>query len=860
MRKGISWLLTLALIVSMMAVSGLSVSAATFDKGDVNGDGVVTTADVRHMLSMLTREEAFLGAQSDAADINGNVVVNTVDARQLLRQTVNELGLPTTISLLAPREDMWVNPVRTAWGMKCVVGETKLANGGTVFTNYGDGWTWPFTVHTYEQKIWLPEDAVIEYDITVQNGATSIDLYADSTVSSVFADAQPDGRAGCRLNSYISENVDAGSGDLPSGTYKGTIPVSSLTIADTYRENGMIRLGAIKIYTVGNNKSTVTINKLTVSAICEPLAAKVSTDPYKALRPTLFDKTEVAGLSSLTGMELYADGERSAATSVNTAADNKKLYQTAYEQRVVNYPDGYQVDIPADWKPDFTLAELRTRYTSSDYSLTITKEDKNPYKGADGWNTYLTEWLNRYIASNSFLSANGMTYRRSPATITDLLSGYTILVYDIALRDKTGIAMPYYSIAIIRKTLDYKNFHLMVLKSAAPTEPVMDRLLASFTPITPQGKAVNTQQQYEQILPANWTEETKAYYNKLCTQDTTDFGFFTHSMVPTNDSNYQNQYRKIQSEYTRLKTAMDFKYDIMPTYTHLSWYGSYNDFPLDMANAFAGGNGFNGKPVLQFTYQFTNNNNSDMYAKNPMFDILRGTHDAQFRKIARDIKTYGKPVLFRLNNEMNTDWTSYSGMVTLLDPDIFVQTWQRLYNIFKQEGVNNCIWIFNPIAATTPYCNWGEHLCFMPGAEYVQALGLTSYEMGNEATLRSFRSHYLETYEKNVVNFDNLPWIISEFAAGAGGEKIFDWSTKSYQNTVRGRNEAKQAEWVKEMFEELSNPNNAYCNKIKGAVWFSTNDSVNIDGTYYVVNFLALESSLDQTLAAFKEGFASRGK
>ena len=41
----------------------------------------------------------------------------------------------------------------------------------------------------------------------------------------------------------------------------------------------------------------------------------------------------------------------------------------------------------------------------------------------------------------------------------------------------------------------------------------------------------------------------------------------------------------------------------------------------------------------------------------------------------------------------------------------------------------NAIWIWNPFGTTYPYCSWGEDLCYFPGAEYVQLLGGTSYEM-----------------------------------------------------------------------------------------------------------------------------------
>lgn len=276
-----------------------------------------------------------------------------------------------------------------------------------------------------------------------------------------------------------------------------------------------------------------------------------------------------------------------------------------------------------------------------------------------------------------------------------------------------------------------------------------------------------------------------------------------------------------------------------------------------MAEEFAGGNGFNGKPVLQFTYQFTESNNGNLGGYNPSFDILRGRYDDQFRRLAQDIKSYGKPVLFRLNNEMNTDWTSYSGICALLDPDIFRMTWSRLYGIFEEEGVDNCIWIFNPIAVSCPYSNWGEALNYMPDPSQMQALGLTYYEMGNGTSLMSFESMYKTLYEINMPYFDNYPWIISEFAAGCGGEKLYDYGISAYRDTVLGRNQAQQAQWIADMFEAFSHYGEEgyeYLSHIKGAIWFSCNDYADIDGKTYIINYLDLAPELTQSLAAFREG------
>ena len=323
----------------------------------------------------------------------------------------------------------------------------------------------------------------------------------------------------------------------------------------------------------------------------------------------------------------------------------------------------------------------------------------------------------------------------------------------------------------------------------------------------------------------DWNEETAAYFDQLQNSDSVNWGVFSYSMPGTDGSmnpgeaGYDSMLTKSKNMQEAIEEAWNYDFDIYPTYTHLE-----HAFPVNMAKELAGGNGTNGKPVLQFTFQFTTNNNIVADNITPMFDILRGEYDETFRKLAQDIKEYGAPVLFRLNNEMNTDWTSYCGMITLLDPDIFVMTWQRLYDIFTEEGVDNCIWIWNPIATSCPYSSWGEDLCYNPGVEYFQLLGATSYEMNNgtgstyeerASGVLSFEEHYSSLYEKNSGVWDEYSVIISEFACGSGGSVTGEL----------GRNGDIQADWVEAMFEDLNAEDKpAWVSQIKGAVWFNCND------------------------------------
>ena len=81
-------------------------------------------------------------------------------------------------------------------------------------------------------------------------------------------------------------------------------------------------------------------------------------------------------------------------------------------------------------------------------------------------------------------------------------------------------------------------------------------------------------------------EDTKKYFDKLVNQERTDWGIYT-----TNTDNPNILKGKIKD----LEEAMDYEFEIVPTYQHLLSGGSKIDFPTQSTIDVASGNGFNGK-------------------------------------------------------------------------------------------------------------------------------------------------------------------------------------------------------------------------------------------------------------------------
>ncbi len=564
---------------------------------------------------------------------------------------------------------------------------------------------------------------------------------------------------------------------------------------------------------------------------------------------------------SVYKMTAYANGAVTDKYTLDSSTDNRILFEGASSTRAVVLSEGYAITLPGTGlAADFSLGALRSKYSCDDYVLTLSYENKNTYGANEhGFGIYMREWLVRYLDPqlsdmdvDGFYSSNSLSMTEPVVSTTDL-KGFEVHYYNskiLQVSDK--IKYDQYSIAVIRPVDSYEYFWLLVLKSVDPMDEQMKTMVASFKELKASegvgdsAQPVNNVGSYELRIPDYWSEETKAYYNKLLNQTTVDWGAFFHQ----NTEEYIDWFTGEEG----INTDMD----IFMTYLHVGWYDEKTHLDEKLIQREAGGNGFNGKPVLNLTYQFTVTNNG-LGGVTPMYDIMRGKYDFHFKKLARDIKAYGKPVLFRLNNEMNTDWTSYCGMQTMLDPDVFIETWRRLYNIFREEGVDNTIWIFNPIATSCPYSNWGDALNYFPGEDYVQMLGLTYYQMNNDDHIESFKEMYTELYNKNMPYFANYPAIIGEFACGAGAEVIYDWEQGGYVPVPDLEQKRQwQAQWITDMFECMANnqlEENAFCKNIKVAIWFSANDYATVDGESKIINYLKLDEGVPLAIQAFREGY-----
>lgn len=220
-------------------------------------------------------------------------------------------------------------------------------------------------------------------------------------------------------------------------------------------------------------------------------------------------------------MEFYENGVRSASSQYVQAKDNKKMYYSGDIKRVVNYPDGYILDIPQDWAPDYSMSTVRVRYTTDQVTLIATNEDEI-YNNYDSAQDYI-ESIFQYITAETYMKVNRV--EKLSEETRELEDGYKAYVLKMHLLDCEETIKSYYTYVVYYNGTN-RCVQLMF-------KAVDDRDFASvyntFRPISAKGASLDTLT-YPCEDKASWNEETRAYYNSLKNADKISWGIFADNI------------------------------------------------------------------------------------------------------------------------------------------------------------------------------------------------------------------------------------------------------------------------------------------------------------------------------------------
>ncbi|MBQ6058853.1 MAG: hypothetical protein IJL39_02190 [Clostridia bacterium] len=472
-----------------------------------------------------------------------------------------------------------------------------------------------------------------------------------------------------------------------------------------------------------------------------------------------------------------------------------------------NYPEGYRLTLPKDTEFDLTHGNVVTELRSKEFALTVSRE-WSPYKDVDG---YLQFYQNRFYENEGFRESNGLilledetieTAGRPTRLLTLSFSG------DCALEDSV------YTFAYQKVGRSYLRYLFRGTEFNEAYTEACRKVLQSFQTIPPKGRAKSTLHPEPKADP-RWSAETAALWQRYREQKGVDWGIFVADMFGGG----------LRETVPALEEKIGRPFEVVLLYLQL---GYPLDGPtLELARE-------RGK-IIELTLQVSAENNTEIYGYTPMFDLLTGRFDEDLRQLAGQLKDFEHPVLFRLNNEMNSDWTSYSGIVTLSDPEIYIAVWRYVYDFFRDEGVDNLIWVFNPNDHNYPPSNWNHFTRYWPGDDYVQMIGLTGYNTGDYyadltgETWREFSEIYTDVEENYRPYFGDYPWMITEFGCSSyGGDKV---------------------KWIEEMFGCIDDFEN-----LKVAVWWSYADFDTREGKEGIAARPYYLDETEETLQAFAAG------
>lgn len=492
----------------------------------------------------------------------------------------------------------------------------------------------------------------------------------------------------------------------------------------------------------------------------------------------------------------------------------------------LNSANGYSFVFPEDTVIDESLGKYVITAEGRYFSCTVSSE-RSPYKDChpemtaglkafapdfpyeDGTDQYIGYYQSRFILNENWQKENKVSVSRPETTSFAERKAY---VFNAVIADAPEDSFDAYTFVYIKT--EGQKFLRLVFRYDSRNEIFKNQITDICASVAfseaKGGAAVSVK--HSPVIPSNWTEETADLYGRLVNNTDMAWGIYTADIFKSG----------IDEKIPALEKSLDYKFDVILAYIH-----SCMEFPSEFMQK-----NWDDNRIVELTYQITNNNNEDYLVDSPLLDIYRGENLDSVRAFARAARDFGHPFLLRVCNEMNSDWTSYGGVINMCDPNIFVQVWRNLYRIFEEEGVNNCIWVFNPNDRPAPPCNWNNALCYYPGDEYVQVIGVTGYNNGNYykqygESWREFETIYNLIEKEYSPVFGDFPWMITEFASSSyGGNKV---------------------SWINSMFRNIGKYKN-----IKIAVWFSEAD-------YTEKGVASRPYWLDETpatLNAFRKGLA----
>jgi hypothetical protein len=162
-------------------------------------------------------------------------------------------------------------------------------------------------------------------------------------------------------------------------------------------------------------------------------------------------------------------------------------------------------------------------------------------------------------------------------------------------------------------------------------------------------------------------------------------------------------------------------------------------------------------------------------------DIAAGKYDSYFRKEADAVRGSGITVMLRFAHEMNLLSSDWGPGKAGNNGAAYVEAWQHIVTIFRQEGATNVKWVWAPNVdyGGRPFTQ------FFPGDEYVDYVGLDGYNWGTSdgESFESFSKIFASSYA-TITQLSSKPLIVTETASSESGGSKAAWIEETFFRTI----------------------------------------------------------------------------
>ncbi len=437
--------------------------------------------------------------------------------------------------------------------------------------------------------------------------------------------------------------------------------------------------------------------------------------------------------------------------------DAYSYFQTDTSKVFINYYSGYIFSFTDDLVPNLDNLSNRARFENDNITIDIFHETDVIYSYINYTQKAIMNNAELNISSNTHFKHRGME------------------VYCLAWsREKLAKVSNDKNFYVKYDMLKGGEVYTILIKSTGSVASPM-KYLKSFDTIYKQYISPEYVQSLDRkLVPTarNWNEETTEFYNNYLSEySRLKWGIFSTDYIINNHA------------LEGYEALIDYKFPVVLTYSDIRDVYDTN-LTAFLQRAYADGR------FVELTIQPPLNSDP----QNMLFDVLNGRYDSFFAQYAREVKSFGHPVLLRLFNEMNGDWCEYSSYQMSMDTDLVVKLYRYVADFFKDAP--NVIFVWNPNGKSFPDFNWNDAFLHYPGDDYVDVLGLTAYNTGNY-----YRGEYWHSFEylyNDIYNrysaITNMPLIITEFSCARKGGYKEGW-TRDMFNKISQYPRIKLAVW-----------------------------------------------------------------